>query len=93
MYRVRSRERIQPKFGHPKISGPANDADLADDKSHLRRINVQPSRFDIDGEIRLGYLPRFDFFDQRLDSSADAGARFAAFLIADKAEEKVGGRC
>jgi hypothetical protein len=33
-----------------------------------------------------------DFFDQRLDSSADADARLAAFLIANKAEEKVGGR-
>jgi hypothetical protein len=32
-----------------------------------------------------------DFLDKRLDSSTDAGARLAAFLITDKAEEKVGG--
>ena len=89
---MRSRERIRTKLGHAKIRGTANDANLADDKSHLRSINVQPSRFDIDGEIRFRYLPRFDFFDQGLDSSADAGARLAAFLIADKGEEKVGGR-
>src|SRR6202044_3740854 len=85
---VRALKRIDAKFRHAKISGLANDLDVAQKKTHVSDVDIEHGWLDIDRNIRSRHNSCRDEPAESPGSRAEAGAGLAAFFVSDKREEQ-----
>ena len=85
-------QRVGAELRHAEIGGAAGDLDVGDEEAHLRAIDVERRRLDIDGEVGPRQLAGPNERHERLHAGADAGARLAALLVADEGEDDVAGQ-
>ena len=83
-------KRIDAKFGDAKIGGLACDPDVANEEAHMGDIDVEHRRLDIDRHVRSRRRPALNERAEGAGARADAAARLAAFLVADKGEDERG---
>ena len=53
---MRGLQRVNAELRHPEIGGLADDFDVAEEKAHVRDINVKHGGLDIDRHIGLRRL-------------------------------------
>ena len=88
---MRRLQRVPAELGHAEVGRAADDGDLGDEEAHLRRVDREARRLDIDGEVRSRDLARRNPGRVGAHPGGNAGARLAALLVAHEREADVAG--
>ena len=85
---MRPFECVDAELRHAEIGCLACDFDIAKEKAHVRDINVEHGRLDIDRHVGLGHFALGDERAERAHAGADAAPWLTALLVADESKKQ-----
>ena len=87
---VRAFQRIDAKLRHAKIRGLADDSNVAEEETHVRDIDVEHRRLDIDRHIRSRHSAARNQRAEGAGACAHPAGRLPAFFVSDEGKEQSG---